>query len=180
MEIYVIRKDGYKFQELDLEIDDFIENIPSEISYGTIHDFSQENLSLASFWKMPTTGFSEIQGERNFIPDITTWIGATLVLSPKAYRFLSDLLAPFGEFLPVSIEGEIYHIFNCLTLAETNFIGQKTAQKNIDDSKAKIVFKRYDQHCLDTYCSEIFKDAVESFDLRGIIFSSKDTKELIF
>ena len=161
MIIYAIRRDGYKFQELDLEIDDFIEQVPDNISYHAIHDFSVENIALASFWQPIRTGFSEIEGERNFIPDITPWIGATLLLSPKSHRYLYELLRPYGEFLPVIIENDTYQIFNCLTLVEEHFQEPPTEKK---------VFKLREQHCLDVHCTNLLKDAVESFDLRGIIF----------
>lgn len=162
MEIYTIRRDGYCFQELDLEIDDFIEIFPEEMDYNTIHDFSLENLALAKYWKPLRAGFSEIQGEKNLIPDICNWIGATLFLSPKAYRFLKETLTPFGELLPVLIEDDIYYIFNCLTIAVGDISTEST--------KDKLIFKIPEKYCIDIYCTDRLKDAIESFDLRGIIF----------
>lgn len=76
MEIYAIRSDGYDFQELDLEVDDFIEHMLEDLNYNTIHDFSLGNLSLLPYWNPLRTGFSKISGEKNQIPDICNWIGA--------------------------------------------------------------------------------------------------------
>lgn len=164
METYAIRRDGYDYQELDLEIDDFVEIFPEDIDYNAIHDFSVGNLSLAQYWKPLKTGFSEIQGEKNLIPDICNWINATLFLSPKAYRFLKETLNPFGEFLPVFIGNDTYYIFNCLTIVN----GDVSAES----IKDKLIFKVPEQLCIDIYCTDRLKNAIESFDLRGVIFES--------
>lgn len=169
METYAIRRDGYDYQELDLEIDDFIEIFPEEINYNTIHDFSMENLALAQYWKPVSTGFSEIHGEKNLSPDICNWIGATLVLSPKAYRFLKETLNPFGEFLPVLIDNDTYYIFNCLTVVN----GDSSASHfsfSTESIRDKLIFKSTEQHCIDIYCTDRLKDAIESFGLRGVMF----------
>jgi hypothetical protein len=169
MTIYAIRRDGYSYQELDLEVDDFIEIIPENIDYNRIHDFSVENLALAPYWKPMNTGFAEIEGEKNLIPDVSNWIGATLFLSPKAHRLLRDLLAPFGEFLPVFIGSETFFIFNCLTVVQANqsnevlSVGEASIQE-------KVVFKTLSQQCIDIYCTERLKSAIESFDLKGVVF----------
>ncbi len=42
------------------------------------------------------------------------------MLSPKAYRLLKELLEPFGEFLPVTIDDERYFTFNCLTFVDAD------------------------------------------------------------
>ncbi len=71
MNTFAIRRDGYNYQELDLEVDDFIEYMSEKLGYNTIHDFSLENLALVKYWKPIRTGFSEIKGEKNLIPDIS-------------------------------------------------------------------------------------------------------------
>ena len=169
MEIFAVRRDSYKFQELDLEIDDFIGNMPEEIGYHAIHDFSLENIALSQYWKPIRTGFSEIKGEQNLIPDISNWIGATLFLSQKAYRLLNEILAPFGEFLPVNIENDVYYIFNCLTIAKIDD-SQDEPSFNKESIENKVVFKTPTLHCIDIFCTERLKNAIEGFELSGVIF----------
>ena len=171
MNIFAIRRDGYHYQELDLEIDDFIANMPENIDYGTVHDFSIENIALAQYWKPLRTGFSEIKGEKNLIPDVANWIGATLLLSPKANRYLNELLSPFGEFLPVQIENDTFYIFNCLTIADGNLLNGKFSF-NEESIENKIIFKTPQQQCIDIYCTEQLKSAIETFELQGVIFDS--------
>lgn len=175
MNIYAIRRDGYKYQELDLDINDFIDDFPEEIDYGTAHDFSSENLKMAGFWKLYSTGFSEIEGQENLIPDICNWIDATLLLSPKAHRLLGDTLVPFGEFLPIVIEGETYQIFNCLTTAEVNDKASTETHLEFDEASVgeSLAFKSPFQLCQDIYCTERLKSLIEDFDLKGIVFDTR-------
>lgn len=159
-DFYVIERDGFKYQELDLEVNDFIDDFPEDIDYGQAHDFSLENLSLSGFWKPLRTGFSKIEGESNLIPDVTLWIDATLFLSPRAYRVLFDSLKPYGEFLPVHIDSDVYYIFNCLTAVDLES----------DDMSDKFVFKSISGGCVKMYGNERFKTAIESFEIEGLDF----------
>lgn len=164
MTIFKIDNDGFRFQELDLFIDDFIDAFPEDISDIDIHDFSRNNMALAPHWPSMVTGFSVIEGRENLIPDIVVWIDATLLLSPKAYRLLGDLLSPCGEFLPIHIEDETYQIFNCLAVEDI---------KNASQSKAAFKPSRVsDEINIATYCTDRLKDAVQSFELQGVVFES--------
>lgn len=157
--IYKIERDGYKFKELDLEISDIIDSFPEDIDYVAAHEFCEHNISLSSTWTLQKTGFSDIEGNENLIPDISVWIDSTLLLSPKAKRFLGETLSEYGEFLPILIEEEKYEIFNCLTLGDT---------KNSDD----LVFKTKDSNCSILYCQERLKDLIEELDLHGVALTN--------
>lgn len=162
MMIYRIENDGFRYQELDLEMGDLIDSFPDNLSTLEIHDFSQHNMALSPYWKPVSTGFSSIEGSENQLPDITYWIGATLVLSPKAYRYLGELLSPYGEFLPVMIGGEAYQIFNCLGI-----VGEGMPLAEIKD---KAVFKASWESTQKIFCSEQLKEAIHTFDLAGSVF----------
>jgi hypothetical protein len=162
MTIYKIDNDDFRYQELDLFIDDFIDAFPADMSDIAIHDFSRNNLALAPHWPSMVTGFSIIEGRENFIPDIAVWIDATLLLSPKAYRLLGDLLLPFGEFLPIHIDDEIYQIFNCLTVIDLN--GDLNATVAFKPSKVSNEIE------MAVYCTDRLKEAIQSFGLQGIVF----------
>ncbi len=175
MNIYAIRRDGYKYQELDLDINDVIDDFPEEVTYRMAHDFSRENIKMSGFWKLYSTGFSEIAGQENQLPDICNWIDATLLLSPKAHRLLKDTLNPFGEFLPIVIESETSQLFNCLTLAEVN--EDVSSDAHIEFNEASIgealTFKAPFQSCQDIYCTERLKCLIEDFELKGVVFDTR-------
>jgi len=186
MTVYAIRNDGYDFQELDLEIDDFIDARPKEVNERLVLDFSLENYAMLGWWPTPDTEFVAIDEDTGApIPDICKWIDASLVLSAKAYRLLGDTLKPFGEFLPLTIRGEAFYIFNCLTLAKINedlcekniYKGEEAGIKTLvfDDTDIadKLIFKTTYDSCMDLYCAERFKNILQDYKLTGVVFSEK-------
>ncbi len=159
MTVYAITTDGFKYKELDLVVDDFLEAFPEEFSYKDAHQFDRLNLTLGGFWPSMKTGFCNITGGENLIPEVTLWRDTTLVLSPAAYRYVYDLLKSYGEFLPIEIDDTKSYIFNCTATAE---VGQaKTNQNNIVFDKQsvsnKVIFKCLHPDGLGFYCGEKFK-----------------------
>lgn len=175
MTIYAIRQDNYRYREIDLRVDDFIDAFPEKYSLLECQKFSAHNIELSDFWPRMQTEFNSFEDRENLLPDITPWIFATLVLSPKAYRLLEDTMKLFGEFLPILIGEETYYIFNCLTIAEADETVSISNEKLVfkpGETEGKILFKSPFQACLDTYSSERFKEIVEAFELKGIIFDT--------
>ena len=175
MKLFAVRTDHNKYMALDLEVNDFIENFPEEITYQQAHLFSYENIALSEFWSLGQTGFAELEGSENVKPDICKWIDATLLLSPKAYRLLGDSMAPYGEFLSVILDGETYQIFNCLTTAKV-IEAESSETKLVFDEKSvgdKLLFKSPFQSCIDIYCSERFKTLVEDCEFAGVNFDTR-------
>ncbi|WP_086933880.1 hypothetical protein [Agarilytica rhodophyticola] len=178
MTLYTVKQNDFKYKALDLRVHDFIDSFPDEFNYVQRINFSAENIAMADFWPPMRTGFLALEGEKNLIPDITTWLNATLLFSPKAFRLLGEALSPFGEFLPILIENgdswDEYQIFNCLTLADVIEEKSSDTEKvfNLDSVGNKLIFKTKFDNCLDLFCQERLKTVVESFDLSGIIFDS--------
>lgn len=110
--IYLIQNDGFGYQQLDLMVDDIIDARPSGVAEDNILDFSQTNTPMAFWWPVPETIFINEEGseDNSSIPDISKWIDASLVLSPKAKRLLGDTLKQWGELLPVKVRGEVFYI----------------------------------------------------------------------
>jgi len=181
-QIYAIRNEGVGYQFLDLTIMDVARNAPEDIPMDDILDFHLSNTSMATWWKAPETNFKSVEGEpASQIPDVSIWIDASLVLSPKAYRMLHEPLQSSGEFLPVIVEGQTYYIFNCLTLGDEDKgnckfeyiddmpMGLETLRFQ-ESSSNLLIFKSTLQSCLTLFCGNKFKDVIESFELTGISF----------
>lgn len=185
--IYAIRNDGIKFKELDLNTMDVVNNAPDDIVMSDIIGFHRSNTSMKSWWKTPETKFTNIDGgPSGSNPDVSLWTGgagSSLVFSPKAYRILNELLQSSGEFLPVKIGDETYHIFNCFILGEAD--EDKSEYEYVDgvefglkylvfkeSATEHLVFKSTFQGCLTLFCGDRFKNAVEGFGLQGIIFDT--------
>lgn len=166
MSLFTIENDDFRFKELDLFVDDFIDAFPADISDVAIHDFSRNNMRLLPYWPSMATGFSAIEARENLTPDLALWIDATLLLSPKAFRLLGDLLSPCGEFLPIEVEGETYQIFNCLNAVQINANAQNELVCKPLEVSSELDFG--------LYCTERFKAIVHSFELQGIVFNVAD------
>jgi len=173
--IYAVRQDNYKYRDLDLHVDDFIEAFPEKYTLQDCMRFSESNIALSSFWPAMQTEFLPGEEGGDLIPGITTWMNATLLLSPQAHRLLEDLMKPWGEFLPIVVSDQHYQIFNCLNMVdavkEESVVNEKLVftNKNIGES---LLFKSPFQCCMDTYCTERFRQAVESFELNGLVFDT--------
>jgi hypothetical protein len=179
--IYLIRNDGYKFQELDLEVNDLIDNFPEDIGYRDAHDFICDNLSLSQGWKPVETSFSPTDDAEAPIPDIAKWIDATLVLSNKAYTVLSLPLSNVGKFLRIAVGGEEYYLFNCLTCANVDRLHSKKSYCEGEDMGFETlvfeptsapIFKSPDQGCLDLFCDDSVTSLIEAHSLKGVIFDT--------
>ena len=84
--IYTIERDGYKFKELDLEVSDFIDVFPEDIDYVSAQEFCENNISLASSWKLLKTEFSDIE---EFYEEFFNYIEKSTV-SEKIKRELTN------------------------------------------------------------------------------------------
>lgn len=185
METYLIKNDEYKFQEFDLEIENILDFFPEKYDIIDLYDFSLINISFEKCWGNIETGFTAIDNDpKATIPDISCWIGATLILSPRAYSILNPLIHSYGEFLPVQCYGETFYIFNCLTLGKVNesqseqrfFEGEVVGINKLifeaNDISDKPIFKTTYTNCLDVFCDENIKNTVQQNKLTGVIFNT--------
>lgn len=119
-----------------------------------------------------STGWFSVEGKENLTPDICVWNSTTLALSARAHRLLGELMRPFGEFLPIHVEGEVYQIFNCLTVADALNSPGESEEPSFDEgsTEEKLLFKCPNWDSLDLFCNERFINAVEDFGLAGLAF----------
>lgn len=183
--IYSIQDDGFDFQRLDLMLDDVIDARPEDVAEDDVLDFCQTNIRFAAWWPTPETQFVSVDGDQNApVPDISKWIDASLVLSPKAYRYLGDLLKSWGELLPVIVGGDTFYIFNCSTFGEVDdsqsekeyyegeVVDIKKLVFNADDVAEKLIFKTPFNSCIEIYCGERLSVLVREFELSGVAFAT--------
>lgn len=181
--IHAIRDGGLKFKELDLEIRDIRRQRPEDVLLDDVLKFHIRNTAMAAWWKTPETEFISQVDPNAAIPDISPWIYSSLVLSPKAYRYLGELLKDSGEFLPVLADGETYWIFNCFVAIDPNDekcqydyeqddgVKMEITHLEFQDSASNnLVFKTPAEFCVTLFCNEKFKDIIDSFKLTGIAF----------
>jgi hypothetical protein len=187
MSVYAIRKDYEKYQELTLTYNDYFENVPAdrEYTFDQIMSFFSYNLALNDWWKTIETSFESAEGcESAVMPDLCKWHGSVLVLSLNAKNKLEKYLGSMGEFLPITVSGTPFYLFNCFEFgvhdeinskyqkSEGEIIGIDHISFNEEDIKNKLVFKTKFDNCGTLYCTDQFKDLVTSLDLNGLKFSS--------
>lgn len=178
--IYRINNDGFRYQELDLEVNEFLENFPEEFSYKDCHGFDRLNLTLLSFWPSMKTDLLKIQGSENLVPEVVLWRETCLALSPTAYRYTFDALKSYGEFLPILVGDAQWYVFNCTSVV--NVDGEKTNENTIVfdgySVSNKLIFKCLYTHGVGLYCTEKFKEIIEQYGLVGIGFETR--RRLLF
>ena len=141
-------------------------------------------------WVMPKASFffgESAEEMKEDLPDITIWSTGLLVLNQKAYEVFHKLLANAGEFLPISVYGETYYLFNTLYVIPDTAIDKIKAVDVIDtgvhlgqtnvafdenflNDKKILVFKSNTNKLLHSFCAERFKSVYEMNNLKGIIF----------
>ncbi|ROR98676.1 hypothetical protein EDC56_3412 [Sinobacterium caligoides] len=178
--IYRINIDSRRFKSLDYSIREVCKQRPAYLARKEVMDFSFNNLSFSSWWPKPEARYTG-GGPGAEIPDVSLWLDGSLSLSPKANRYLGELLRDCGEFLPVTVNDEVFYIFNCLRFGEEDTAKCHRSEGYIDtvtelafeESVSELVlFKSKLCRGQTLYCNEIFKRAVESLGLTGIAFST--------
>ena len=187
MSVYALRKNYDKYQELVLTYDDYFDNVPVEREYtlDQIESFFSYDLALGDWWKPVETSFEQAEHRTSaVIPDLCSWHGSVLALSLDAKNKLEEYLDPLGEFLPITVTGDQFYLFNCFEIGvhddinskhrklDGEIIGVDRIAFNEADVKNKLVFKTKFDNGGTLYCTDKFKDLVASLNLKGLVFSS--------
>lgn len=186
MTIYAVRySTNPYYRYVDYETIHLLDIAPEEMTTDQVLDFSETNVPMGSWWQVPEIDYLDGDEDK---PDITIWQNATLLLSPRAHRLLADMMKPYGEFLPVQLEGETHQLFNCLMFGDedkssTEFeydgdqrLGLKTLVFHASCDEI-LLFKSKSNKGLTTFCNQKFKDALESFKLKGLTFDRELIKQ---
>lgn len=182
---FEIRNDDFNYQGFYLDPYSISDALPETIDIDKALQFYVFDLKMKDFWSPLHGEFQPLEGMPNRpIPDICTWIGSSLILSPKAREALHPHIDRFGELLPLNIGDETFYLFNCLThgahdelfsqpekLNESGDVLQEQRIRfNSLDTKEKLLFKTRLNNCSVLYCNNWFKDMCMSNQLTGITF----------
>jgi hypothetical protein len=166
--------------------------IEGEELYSKMPTYSPRFLATArsANWNMPEGSFyrtDNFKGANNSLPNISLFATGVVVLDGAAHEQFSKMLAPTGEFLPVSINGERHYLFNVLYVVPDEAVNLNNAVERVDsgvhlgqtnvtfdeqflNEKSILLFKTKTDKLIFTYCTQVFKDQYESFGLKGIVF----------
>lgn len=180
--VYALNNDYTKFQDLDLDLWDIARQTPDDVSLDDVNEFSIRNTSFKHWWPTPETHFIKNVGfDGTEIPDLSHWTNGTLILSPKSYRLLGDLLRQSGELLPVIVSAETYYIYNCqefgdedLSQTKFSYIDEQPFElielSFTPETSNKLLFKSKSQNCVTLFCNDQFKKLIQDYELKGLSF----------
>ncbi len=153
--------------------------------------YSWDNLSLKDAWVDQGGSFDAVKGLKTTQkPDITTWNGANLLLTPKTYNYLKEHLESHGEFLPITIDEQGHYLFNCMNVVTTDksqseadivndlWMGVKSIEFEKETVYNNLIFKTRFDRCSSLYCGQEFKNLIELSALEGLIFMEVSSPDL--
>jgi len=186
MSIYRIREDHDHYLMFNLTPDELRSKMGRKFRY-----FMNRTPKAQPDWVTPDATFkkdAQIKGA-DTLPDISYWTTSHMVLNQKAFDALSNSLIEYGEFLPVSVEGNPYYIFNTLKLVDESFINLDMSEREYEGEgeivmqvglhklkfkeellKDTLLFKTEFDTYLNIFCGDEFKNMVEMAGLTGILF----------
>ncbi|MCO1334870.1 hypothetical protein MO867_11015 [Microbulbifer sp. OS29] len=184
MKVYKVLPDYQNFWVFTLPMKNLILNLGKQIPPKKLMHFYKYNISLGETWTGVTASFDPIEGVTGGvnIPDISTWLSGSLVMSEKCKAEFTDLKG-IGEFLPVSTNNGKYWIFNCMAIAaanETQSSRVMESEQVLDinalefDSESvsdKYLFKTDYDGFRGLFCTDTFRRKVIDNKLRGLLFS---------
>ncbi|WP_444918167.1 hypothetical protein [Microbulbifer sp. JMSA003] len=171
------------FYNLDLDLEELGNTLDETLGEDEFYSYSWDNISLKDYWVDIGAKFVDVGLNNNANPDITTWNGTNLVLSPHAYDKLKNHLSSLGEFLPLTINNQTYFVFNCLNTVQADksiseadivdnlWMGVKSIGFDERSVKDNLIFKSKFDRCSALYCGDKFKSLVEELGLKGLIFN---------
>ena len=147
-------------------------------------------------WVAPEASFyygENFEGMRETLPDVSMWALGVILLSPAAYTVFHACLEKAGEFLPITIEGETYHLFNVLYIIPESATNREKAVEIIDSgvhlgqgnvsfdesflgSEGIAVFKTPTDRLVFSYCTEQFKKLYDDNGFKGLVFEPVEVK----
>ncbi|GAA6168012.1 hypothetical protein [Sessilibacter corallicola] len=187
MKVYEVRANLAVFKQLNLSTTELTEQLGIDINSDEVMDYVRigtSNKSFADRWGKVVTEFKAPDAfpEAIKIPDITTWKQTTLVLTEESFAYMGEAMKPFGEFLPIEVQGNTAYIFKIFSRGE---VDQSKCEYEYDEGEVVEVLKiGFTDECLEEqpifycshegfgamYCTERFKIACDEFELEGLLF----------
>ena len=180
MAIYRIHPDRLNYRLITISTEEVLDKLGEEYPFH----IDPTPKPYKAIWSALEVDFydSSDSGTASELPDITASNGK-LFLNAKAYEKLHLLLEPHGEFLPVTYGKNEGYVFNCLSLAESvDGLDKKLSIKNEygdlqslafheDKMLSTALFRSEFDDYMGFFCTDKFKDVVESAGLKGVTFS---------
>jgi hypothetical protein len=180
---YRLNYDRFNYMVFDISF--------NEIKYklGDVFALHDTKVKWAEFWQPLDGYFFDHSDSQNVIkiPDITCWSLGDLMLNQKSYEALVNHLSPYGEFLPITVEGIPYWILHVTKFTDMRFVDNTKSERFIDEAQCinlinlsfkeellqdLLIFRTEYSGYQNVYCTEKFKQHIESLGLVGLVFNT--------
>ena len=193
MTVYQIKNEAYTYDVIDFNIVELSKILSkhSGLEPDTILTMfmsaARHNIEFSHLWP-EGLNFDYFGKAKKQDYDISR-LGHFFIMKMPVYELLKERLANFGEFLPVKAEGNNMILFNlltfgqeqkdmCLTKYEDGFEdGLELLIFEQDDIQNKLLFKSKLEGAQKVYCTDEFKNIIQSNNLKGLVFD-EDLLEL--
>jgi len=185
MKAYKLTNDYDSYQVLQLDTIQIAEQLGREDLIRKIRKITSSNNSpIADIWGRVESTFQPMKDTQAIkVPDLSVWKGAGLVFSGRAHAYFKLMLEPFGEFLPIEVEGQDFYLFHLMVEGKVNLVNSSRKDDEFgepetvtalafydEDIENKLLFKSEYEFYLSPFCNQRFKDLYEEYDLEGIVF----------
>ncbi|KAA1165503.1 hypothetical protein [Pseudoalteromonas fuliginea] len=186
MTVYQIKNEAYTYDVIDFNIVELSKLLSkhSGLEPDTILTMfmsaARHNIEFSHLWPQGLN-FDYFGKAKKQDYDISR-LGHFLIMKMPVYELLKARLANIGEFLPVKAEGNNMILFNlltfgqeqkdmCLTKYEDGFEdGLELLTFEQDDIQSKLLFKSKLEGAQKVYCTDEFKNIIQSNKLKGLVF----------
>ena len=187
MGIYSLHANVEHYLTFNLPVRDLLHALKGKFPPKQILHFYKHNLSLSDGWPAVQASFVGIDSvtSRPALPDITTWLPGTMILSPHAKQLLEGVLSEC-QWLPVDTkDGEYWIAYsrsvitadenlseNIVNSGEIIDAGNLKFPDRLNESTQATLFKSDSDGYRQTFGNDLLKSTVEAGDLKGITFST--------
>lgn len=186
MTVYQIKNKAYTYDVIDFNIVELSKILSkhNDLEPDTILTMfmsaARHNIEFSHLWPQGLN-FDYFGKAKKQDYDISR-LGHFLIMKMPVYELLKARLANFGEFLPVKAESNNMMLFNlltfgqeqkdmCLTKYEDGFEdGLELLTFEQDDIQSKLLFKSKLEGAQKVYCTDEFKNIIQSNKLKGLVF----------
>ncbi len=177
---YQLKNIDEEFKTLALDPMELLEQLGTEDALDVFLRQPTTNDSLLPIWKNIHSTMRAMFDSALTQPDVSLWNFLYLLINEKAYSILKDHISPYGEFLPITVDGKKMFIFNCLDYAKEDqdqclreYIdgiecGLKLLTFDTTDTKDKLLFKSKLEGGSLLFASDHFKQICERHELKGL------------
>lgn len=183
--VFKLRNDFEIYQVLQLDTVQIVEQLGREDLLRKIKRLTSSNNSpMSDYWGKVNSTFEPMNGTHSVkIPDVSVWKGASLVFSGRAHAYFKLMLNPFGEFLPVEVEGHDFYLFHIMEEGkvdesksdrESDEFGEPVRVKSLKfdqrDVEDKLIFKTDYEFYQAPFCNDKFRELYREYELEGLVF----------